>query len=133
MTVEKLDKSVQFVAKLVQLTQDKKIKWDGVSSPRATGDKVSRAEFLTTVEDTKLRVFEATREVVLDATVGILFGSRDQSKTRMVKVPILEVLDDQGRVTYTFENKTGLGDLYQAAAYSASKVDDLIDAVLRKK
>jgi hypothetical protein len=35
-------------------------------------------------------------------------------------------------VTYTFEGLSGLSDLYESAAYSASNVDALIDAVLEK-
>jgi hypothetical protein len=133
MAAEKPDKSVQFIAKLVQLTQDKKIEWDSVSSPRTPGDKVVRAEFVTTVDGTKLRTFETTKEVQLDFPATVFFTTHDAPKTRSVRVPILEVLDEQGRVTYTFESKTGLSDLYEAAAYSASKVDDLMDAILRKK
>jgi hypothetical protein len=36
------------------------------------------------------------------------------------------------RVLFSFEGKTGISDLYESAAYSAAKVDDLIDTVLAK-
>jgi hypothetical protein len=60
------------------------------------------------------------------------FTGRASPKTRFIHVAILEVLDDFGQASYSFDRTTGLDDLYDSAAFSASKVGELMDSILRR-
>ena len=124
---EPQEKSVQFISKLVQLTQDGRIEWVPTSSPR---DK-ERAAFVAEVEGRRLRIYSYAQEVEATAFVTV-FGINAGSGPRLVLRPVLEVLDDLGRVVFSFEGRAGISDLYESAAYSASKVEDLIETVLAK-
>jgi hypothetical protein len=64
-----------------------------------------------------------------DLDLGVSFTPR--ARTRMIETTCLEVMDD-GLVTYTFQDVSGLWDLYESVAYAASNVDALMDAVLER-
>ena len=51
-------------------------------------------------------------------------------RIRKVEKTVLEVLDGS-LVTFTFEGMSGLRDLYDSVSFSASKVDELMDSVLK--
>lgn len=128
--VDRTDRAAQFITKLLQLTQEKKIEWRPSSSPRDDG----RTAFLADVEGKTLRLYRYQKQAETYDTgdTGSLFGaSSSKRRTRMAEVTCLEVMD-LGLVTYTFEGLSGLSDLYDSAAFSASNVDALIDAILEK-
>ena len=126
------DKSVQFIAKLVQLTQDKRLRWESAPRPNQSEEAPSAAAFTASIEGKNLRLYKVKREVVADFLSG-MFGPRDAPRRRIIWTAILEILDEFGQATFTFERTTGLNDLYESASYSASRVDDLMDSVLRRK
>jgi hypothetical protein len=134
---ESNDRAVQFISKLVQLTQDRKLDWESRPSPKSK----EQAAFFCEVAGKKLRLYRFSEQVpnpeydiytAAYPSTFITLGSRppEPSRTKLIHGTVLEVLDESGRASYTFENKTGLSDLYESAAYSASKVDQLIDSVL---
>lgn len=132
MAADPKDKSVQFIAKLVQLTQDKRVRWEPIPYPGS--DSNQGAAYSTAVEGKQLRLYRAMREVIVnDVIASAIFGGAPEQRKRSTQVAILEVLDDFGQATFTFDRTTGLNDLYESAAYSASRVDDLMDAILRRK
>ena len=143
---EDRDKSVRLISKLVQLTQDQHIKWQvGNTAPGA------ETSFVSTVEERKLRIYRYSEKITnpdyisYTSPYNLFFGSSIKSSgllgTARPAPPetitragiVLEVLDEMNRPVFKFENRTGLSDLYESAAYSASKVDELIDAVLGMK
>jgi hypothetical protein len=71
------------------------------------------------------------REAEEYGDAGGFFGASPKRSTRKADVTCLEILVF-GLVTYTFDVLSGLSDLYDTAAYSASNVDALIDAILEK-
>jgi hypothetical protein len=137
------DKTVRFISKLVQLTQDRKIEWQSAASPE------QGTAFLAVVGGRRIRIYKFSKEVpnpdyasyasptshVTTSSFGTIFGSTSAvpPKTILRSGAVLEVFDDAGRAAYKFENRTGLSDLYESASYSAAKVDDLMDAVLGKE
>jgi hypothetical protein len=127
--VEKADKSVQFIAKLVQLTQENELRWDAVPNPADIPGKAASAAFTALIDGTRLRTYKISRELRLDPNTA-LFG---RVKPTVVQAPVLEILDDFDQVSYTFDGITGLTDLYESASFSASKVGDLMDSVLRRR
>ena len=125
--LDKTSRAAQFITKLLQLTQEKKIDWRASSSPRDDG----RTAFEADVEGKTLRLYRYQKEVEEHGDTGSLFGASPKRRTRMGEVTCLEIVDF-GLVTYTFEGLSGLSDLYDSAAYSASNVDALINAILER-
>ena len=130
-TSEKKDKAVQFIAKLLRLTQAGSIEWNPVPSPR-NPDETAYTAYL---EDQRVRLYQYDEEVTVwgggGSSLAEILGSRQGPEKRIVRSTALEILTN-GLVTYTFKNQAGLSDLYESAAYVASKVEDLMDAVLGK-
>lgn len=127
MAAEKPDKAVQFVAKLVQLTQDNELRWESAPNPKEGTDRSASAAFTTQIDGSRLRTYKVNREVRRESPFTT--GGRPTT----IRVVLLEVLDDFDQVTYTFSGITGLTDLYESASFSASKVNELMDSVLRRK
>jgi hypothetical protein len=125
---EKGDKSVQFISKLVQLTQEKSITWEPTALPGSDDSSLNAVAYKTEVDGKELRLYRARRELSELDPFGILYGGDEKKRV----VSILEVLDEFGRAVYAFQDRAGLDDLYESASYSASKVDDLMDSVLRR-
>jgi hypothetical protein len=141
---EERDKSVRFISKLVQLTQDRKVKWEAVTAPPN-----SEAAFATDIEGRKLRIFRYSERIpnpdyAAYTSPGLTLGSTLTTlsilgttkpappETVIRSGTILQIIDAQGRSVYKFENRTGLSDLYESASYSAAKVDELMDTILGK-
>jgi hypothetical protein len=133
---DKREKSVLFIARLLRLTQDGTIEWDPVPAPRGSNETA----YETALNDRKLRLYRFDEEVMTWAgweaantlphqSIYAGWPSEDAPKKRIVRSTVLEVLVN-GLVTYTFRDTTGLGDLYESAAYKASKVEHLMDSVL---
>ena len=133
------EKSVQFISKLVQLTQDGKLKWTA-ESPR---EDETVTPLKTTLEGRTLRISKYWKIVPNPDyerwashepfSITIYDRDREPPKTVTRSGTVLELTDDYDRVVYRLENKTGLSDLYESAAFSGSKIDDLMNVVLGKE
>ena len=135
---DKREKSVLFIAKLLRLTQDGKIEWDPVPAPRGANETAYEAY----LNDRGLRLYRYDEQVLTPAgleAAGIPTMSthstwantafEDRPRKRTARFTVLEILAN-GLVTYTFRDTTGLNDLYESAAYKASKVEHLMDSIL---
>lgn len=128
MPQESADKAVRFIAKLVQMTQDRQIEWEA-AEPTQGSRKFSAFEAM--VKGQRLRIYKYEKQEPIRGLLGNLIeGSSSVTTMRNLRATTLEVVNADGKVVYSFEGKTGLSDLYESAAYSASKVDHLIDSVL---
>jgi hypothetical protein len=132
MASDMADKPVQFIVKLVQLTQDGKLRWKSARSPEQDRAKTGPGAFVAEIDGRRLRLYKAKREIVYNPLSGFIFSPPEEPRTRIIQISVLEVLDEFDQAAYSFEDMTGLNDLYEAAAYSASKVADLMDAVLAR-
>jgi hypothetical protein len=124
------DKAVQFIAKLLRLTQTGAIEWSVGPSPHDT-DEIA---FTASIEERMVRLYQFNEEVRTVTTwddADTMLSIRPNSEKRITRSTALDVLSD-GYVAYTFKNQAGLSDLYDSVAYAASKVEDLMDAVLAK-
>jgi hypothetical protein len=137
-TAEPKDKTVRFIAKLIELSQNGTIVW----SPTGRGPS-NYAIFETYVDDKKLRISKdevqpppppppTTTSGGLLSNLSLLSLGTSFSGSRMTLYS-LDVIDNQGRVVYSFGLRAGLSDLYESAAFSASGVNDLMNSVLSKK
>jgi hypothetical protein len=117
--LDRITRAAQFVTKLLQLTQEKRIEWRPLPSPRDDG----RTAFEAEIEGKHLRLYRYQKEADPWLTFPL--------KGRTAEVTCLELLEGD-LVTYTFEGTSGLRDLYESAAYATSDVESLMDAVLEK-
>jgi len=138
------DRAAKFLAKLVKLTQERKVRWDSTPAPEQGSDTA----FVAEIEGRRMRLYQYSKEIpnpdyanyAASTLTPAITTFTILSSTPRVEPPrtvvrsgtVLELFDDSGRSAYKFENRPGLRDLYESAAYSAAKVDDLIDSVLGK-
>lgn len=127
MSDNKKDKAVQFVAKLLRLTNAGSIKWTPMPSPRGS----NQTAFKAIIDEKTLRLYRYEYE-------GYSFSSSyAQTYRSIVADPekrtfsaiALEIMTD-GYVTYTFKDTSGLSDLLESASYKAAGADEFIDQVL---
>lgn len=112
---EVVDRNTKFISKLVEVSQRGKIEW----RPHRDGG------YTSTVFGRNIRVLNVERQIP-NWAASIVPGQ--PGKTSLI--PVLEVLDDEGKVGFTFENVSGLRDLVYLASYHGARVNDFIEQVL---
>ena len=112
MNRSKVDKSVQFIAKLLKMTLERELKW------QATEGRGSDAALLAG------RALMLSKYVVSEG-----YWSRIDGHPKV----FLDVFDmDKSEKLFSFVDVEGLPDLYEAASFEASKIEDFIDEVLKE-
>ena len=124
------ERFVEAIAKLIELTQAGKLRWDAYLPDETL--KVYPDDRLSTVFETeyqgkKLRLYRRTfkpRDVapMFDAIIG---------KKDWQSVVILEFLAENGAVLWRFPTMPILDDLLSAVQYQAAGVDEFIDTLLK--
>lgn len=139
------DRFIALVAKLLELTQDGKIKWDA-TRPRAslTNDPDLAVDVVYTTHHQRKRLglyqikrrYEAPPKGSLSAIISGYSGYyRNILGTPPPKWQldhILELIDDSGNCLWTFPSVSGLGDLFSAVQFQAAGVSEFLDDVLGK-
>jgi hypothetical protein len=138
--ISEKDKLLKFVAKLIELTQEKKMNWS-LKNPRPP--LISDPDFAGTVfaaefKSSFLGLYRRKEKFAKGFGVGVvasvlasqLYGDI-QKEWRWVT--ILEITDYANNCLWTFPKISGLDDLYNAVEYFVSGVGDLIDSVLREE
>lgn len=130
------DKVIEFVAKLIQLTQDAKINWV-VMEPRANLKRHPEFPvdlvYTTIYKEKRLGLYQQRAEYyTFGAMLSRSFGTSGYSgyspTTRLGT--ILEMIDDGGNCLWTFQEVSGLNDLYSAVQYQVAGVKGYLDSVL---
>lgn len=117
---EDTNKSVRFIAKLLELTQDNRLSWK--IGPEGT--------YSAKLEDKLLKIYETRRKIMPDPVPkGVISWSRSPVIKNVI---VLELLNSDETRAFKFEAIAGMRDLLQAVSFSASKVDEFIDKVLSK-
>lgn len=130
---ENKDKFVRLIAKLLELTQEQKIKWRTVkntqnSDPSMT--KIIGAIFETDYKFKKLRIYKRERNNTDDNRNYISFIAQFE-KPSYTDTIILGFTDEQGNIVWSFPQVSGVRDLYEAVAYQVAEVDDFINDILK--
>lgn len=105
---EEIDRQAAFISKLVRLSQEGKIDWK----------LHERGGFVGRVLGRDVRIFETDRP---PGTAAFRRG---------FKMPVLELLVEDGKVGYAMEDRAGLDGLLASAAYQAARVDSFMADVL---
>ncbi len=140
MTTEK-DKLIQFVIKLIELTQDGKINWYARSDSSISSFVPSPSpvyETSTKYGDKHFRLYYKRANVVIGTSSppsGAGFKSilGKQEQDIYPSGICLEIIDDAGNNLWTFPEVSGLSDLYEAVRYRVAGVKSIIDSVLGEK
>ena len=128
-SVSTLSKWEQAISKLVEFTQDGKLEWEIVNPKEylPSGD-IDGALLLVKYSDRYLLLCQKAFMRLSGGIFAAFSGTGTEVKDYR---PELSVYDFATKVTvYTFPYSKLTDDLYRAATYNASKVDELISSIL---
>ncbi len=104
-----LGRQVEFVAKLVRLSQEGRIDWRLHEKGGFVGEVFGR----------EIRIFDSEKPAPGSGKVGTVR-----------KAPVLEILVGDGKVGHSIESVTGLRDLLASAGFRAAGIDNFMEQVL---
>lgn len=128
-TLSTLNKWEQAISKLVEFTQDGKLEWEIVNPKEylPNGD-IDGVLLLVKYGDRYLLLYQKAYMKLSGGLFATLSGTGTEVKDYRSE---LSVYDFTTKVTvYTFPYSKLTDDLYRAATYNASKVDELISNIL---
>jgi len=133
MTEEK-NKFVDVIAKLIELTQKNKIKWEA-TDPKVVANNNPKYKigqvFIAEHKGKWLRIHKYSFETTNDlSSVGFFIG---QSKKSWETTFMLEITDERGNRLWKFPYINALGDLFSSIEYQAAGVIEFIDDILGEK
>ena len=130
------EKLIDAVVKLIDLTQEDKLKWKP-EKPRSSlnreSDSIVDLVYVTNHKNKRLALYERKYKVeepahVISSSLTNLFGPPSypywESRT------ILEFVDDKGNPLWTFPHVNGLDDLFNAVKYQTAGVRDFLKDIL---
>jgi hypothetical protein len=126
-----LSKWEQAISRLVEFTQDGKLKWKLVNPedylPKAD---TSGAMLMVKYSQMYLLLYQDAYTYISGGFLATMSGTGTPTKSYH---PVLSVYDVGTKTTvYTFPDSKLVGDLYKAATYSAASVDELISKILEE-
>lgn len=125
------ERFVEAVAKLLQLTQQRAIRWDPATAADVglvaipDPDAPFRNVFLTKHLDRKLRLYEKLTE---ERTIADILGAKKPLRTWKV---YLELSDVTGKGWWPFPRTESTADLMRAVQYQVSGVDEFVDSLMK--
>lgn len=135
MSTEK-DKMLDAVVKLINLTQDGKLKWRTIK-PRQSlnrdNESVVDLVYTTDYKSKKLGLYENKYRVEtppsgsLSGSFGNIFGVTYPHWNSIV---ILEFIDSAGNNLWTFPDVQGLSDLLKTVRYQIAGINEFLDSLL---
>jgi hypothetical protein len=143
------EQGIKAVTKLIELTQTGRLKWERSSNTigvATTEDYKVEVVFLTEYDGHKLRLYRA-RERVVPSSINPLmppqwstwstyqatvypFASQPKDPYWTVDT-VLEIIDDERLSMLKFPPVSGIRDLYREVAEKTSRVEDLLDRLLK--
>lgn len=130
---ENKDKLVRLMAKLLELTQEKKLIWetakkDSISDSSMT--KIIGAVFRTKYKDKGLKIYKRERDNTEDNHSYIAAFLAHSGRSSYSETIVLGFTDEQGNIVWNFPRVSGINDLYDAVTYQVAGVDDFINDIL---
>jgi hypothetical protein len=141
------NKWIDAVAKLLQLTQDRKLKWEPHSPPTYLNLQPDRhrveVAYETRFNDKAIRLYQVTYKVERPradpyslttslslSQFGGYFGQSEPDYPYWAKKTVLELLDESGFGAWTFPQSDVLNDLFDAVTYQVAGVKEFLDEIL---
>lgn len=126
------ERFVEAVAKLLQLTQQRSIRWSpstpeeanlsAIPDPNTPFRNVYIAQYL----DRNLRLYE--KQVVQTTLAAAIWGKQEPSKQWRVFLDLSEIT---GKGWWSFPRIESTADLMRAVQYQVSGVDDFVDSLMK--
>ena len=134
MSVVTQDKDIQAVIRLVELTNKGEVKWHSISKPTAfvdSDDTSYGTAFIGSYEGFTLRIFSwQSRNLQLKSGLGGLLGRAPGSDSLYEYVwhrnVILQIVDKEGQLLWSFPTGSVVDDLYDAVRAQVSGASRLI-------
>jgi len=115
------DKWSLVVAKLIQKTQSKRLKWQRLKLRIEGGSGQVTSAFQTIYKEKGLRIYK------LDlGDTGLVWNLANMRNKRIS----LEIIDAAGQPIWTFPESESVADLLSAIEYQAAGVDEFLDELL---
>ena len=125
------DKLIETITKLIQLTQENKLKWRSEKSPTTLGREgqdIVETIFLARDKNRNLRLYSKSYKVTISSIYGAFFQGDDKEKWRTDVA--LEILDEAMNPIWEFPPLPPLSDLLAAVQYQVAEIDDFIEDIL---
>jgi hypothetical protein len=130
---------VDAIAKLINLTQNKKIKWSA-SDTSYLLDKypsyIFENVFIAKYKEKYFRIFKSYQKAhsMADSLLSgfSLSGSSSTSKMRTITQVVLEIIDEKGKSIWEFPNLNIIEELLSCVIFQASGVNDLLNDLINE-
>lgn len=134
------DKLLDAIAKLIELTQDGKLRWSALPSSLIDAlketpyDRIAVA-FQANYKDRYLRLYKRNYKVAYNpfSTVAIVQAAYYDKEDSWYSTVVLQLTTSDDLVLWSFPFETALWDLYRAVEYQVSKVKDFLDDLLSEQ
>jgi hypothetical protein len=120
-------KEIEFVAKLIQLTQAKRIEWQFVEDDnKITADPTAQAFdiYHTEVDGERLRLYQLT-------AMGLGPYADDRDLPYWATATVLELLGDKGKVLWSIRHVPGLAELLRSIKFVSGQVENRIEKIMK--
>src|SRR5687768_8733593 len=125
---EERDKWVDAIAKMIELTQNKRLVWTVGSPSQGVSGQAITPPYYTTYRGRHLRL---QRIKVPDPASRDMLGRRDRERERAQTV--MEFVDDYDNSLWRFPDVTPLRDLLATVQYQVANVSDFLDDILSEE
>jgi hypothetical protein len=131
------EKILDTVAKLIELTQDGKLRWEArapIDEMKEYPDERMQTVFTTLYKDKRLRLYKRIYRVVTYEApwwgfVGTSYERRFKEESWHSQTT-LEILDSSGLKLWTFPQMSALDDLLESVQYQAAEVKAYLEEIL---
>ncbi len=131
---EKKDKTIEAIAKLIELTRNDQLTWESVDSdevPRKMDEEFIDSVFTTIFDNKLLRLYKRRyKGPSMAAKITSIIGNVKASDLRWYEEIVLELTNESGHSLWSFPKADILKDLLKTIKYKASGADDLISKLL---
>jgi hypothetical protein len=140
MARESKNQLVEAIAKLIELTQSGRLKWERADTAGLTSDAETRKTeqiFSTVYRDQKLRIYRLStlqeRPAQFSAFVATSLINKPSIERYWAQRVVLQFLDADGKATWSFPKNDALDDLLTAVQYQTAGVNKFLDALLAEE
>lgn len=126
MNTPKVDKWSQFIAQLIERTQDNRVQWSTYTPKPVDGATIQvEIVYQSKYQDKALRLFETRLKKGLPDIAWL-------TDPRVREEIVLKIVDEQQNDLFRFPDTSALRDLLTAVKYQVAKIDDFLQGILEQ-
>jgi hypothetical protein len=136
---------VEAIAKLIKLTQDKKIVWSAGNTNYLVNkmpSNIYESVYITNYKGKRLRIYkkyytvsklaESFLSQFSDSDISGYLGSESKSKPRTVSQVVLEIIDDKDYTVWEFPNLSITDNLLSSVIFQTCGVNELLNDLINE-